>query len=276
MMIAGSVYAQEKVDYGTEPIVDTDLDALTDKGEVQIFGTDSNDPDTDDDGFFDGVEVLNGTNPLDASDPLVTQFAETVPDTTAERAPISWYFSRATGIVAYVLLWLVTFFGLSFRNPFLKRFVAPIYKLDMHIYFSFLALAFIFVHGLVLMFDTFVHLSLIEVLVPFTANPDVINVHAIAWGIIALYIMIILIITSLLRAKLPQKLWRGLHFLHVAVFALVVVHVLAIGTDFQSGAIRIGFLVSAGIVVFLYIVSLGEVIVRLVKKRNRTAQDIQQ
>jgi predicted ferric reductase len=276
MMIAGSVYAQEKVDYGKDPIIDTDLDALTDKGEAQIFGTDSNDPDTDDDGFFDGVEVLHGSDPLDASDPLVTQFTETVSDTTTERAPIAWYFSRATGIVAYVLLWLVTFFGLSFRNPLLKKFVAPIYKLDMHIYFSFLALAFVFVHGLVLLFDQFLHLSLIEVLVPFMANSDVVDVHAIAWGIIALYILVILIITSLLRAKLSQKLWRGLHFLHVVVFVFVAVHVLAIGTDFQSGVTKTGFLVSLGIVGFLYVLSLGEVIVRLTKKHDRTVQDVQQ
>lgn len=271
-----SVQAVTAIDYGTDPIIDTDLDGLTDKGEQQIFNTDPKDPDTDDDGFLDGVEVVHDADPLNVEDPLLTQFDEMVPDTTTERAPLSWYFSRATGIVAYIFLWLVIFFGLSFRNPLLKKFVAPIYKLDMHIYLSFLTLAFVFAHGLVLMFDTFIHLSLVDIFVPFAVDPGLIDSQAIAWGIIGLYILIVLIITSLLRTKLPQKLWRYLHFLHVALFALIVMHVLAIGTDFQGGIVKNIFLSSVGILGFLYIVSFGEMIMRLMKRIPQNPKNIQQ
>ncbi len=270
-----SVLAVTTIDYGTDPVIDTDLDGLTDKGEQQIFNTDQKDPDTDDDGFLDGVEVVHEVDPLNVEDPLLTQFDEMVPDTTTERAPLSWYFSRATGIVAYIFLWLVIFFGLSFRNPLLKKFVAPIYKLDMHIYLSFLTLAFVFAHGLVLMFDTFIHLSLMDIFVPFAVDPNVIDARAIAWGIIGLYILIILIITSLLRTKLPQKLWRYLHFLHVALFALIMVHVLAIGTDFQDGITKNIFLSSVGILGFLYVVSFGEMIMRLVKRNSQNSSNVQ-
>ncbi len=277
VLIAGdfSVQAVTTIDYGTDPVIDTDLDGLTDKGEQQIFNTDPKDPDTDDDGFLDGVEVVHEVDPLNVEDPLLTQFDEMVPDTTTERAPLSWYFSRATGIVAYIFLWLVIFFGLSFRNPLLKKFVAPIYKLDMHIYLSFLTLAFVFAHGLVLMFDTFIHLSLMDIFVPFAVDPNVIDARAIAWGIIGLYILIILIITSLLRTKLPQKLWRYLHFLHVALFALIMVHVLAIGTDFQDGITKNIFLSSVGILGFLYVVSFGEMIMRLVKRNSQNSSNVQ-
>lgn len=166
-----SVHAQENVDYGSEKaIVDTDLDGLTDRGEEQLFGTDIHDPDTDDDGFYDGVEVLQKSDPLDADNPLVTHFAETVSDASGERAPLAWYFSRATGIVAYIFLWLVLFFGFSFRNPLLKRFVAPLYKLDMHIYLSFLTIGFVVFHGAVLVFDKFIGLSLAEVFIPYLSQ----------------------------------------------------------------------------------------------------------
>lgn len=267
------VHATEMINYGSEPVVDGDLDGLTDKGETQIYKTDPKDPDTDDDGFLDGVEIVHEADPLDVKDPLLTTFHETVPDMTTERAPLSWYMSRATGIVAYVLLWLVIFFGLSFRNPMLKRFVAPIYKLDMHVYLSLLTFVFVLTHGIVLMFDAFMHFSLIDVLVPFVADPGMINTQAVAWGIIGLYILFILIVTSLLRAWLPQKLWRWLHFLHVVLFGLVAAHVLMIGTDFQIGLTRNIFLVSVYILTFLYVVSLGEVIIRLIKKRKNSRSE---
>ena len=41
---------------------DTDFDGMTDEEERE-FGTDPENPDTDGDGYLDGVEVLRGYNP---------------------------------------------------------------------------------------------------------------------------------------------------------------------------------------------------------------------
>ena len=46
------------------PAKDSDHDGLSDFEEVNIFGTDSNNPDTDGDGMKDGDEVKKGRNPL--------------------------------------------------------------------------------------------------------------------------------------------------------------------------------------------------------------------
>ncbi len=43
---------------------DSDFDGLTDTSEIATWKTNPASPDTDGDGFFDGVEVLNGFNPL--------------------------------------------------------------------------------------------------------------------------------------------------------------------------------------------------------------------
>lgn len=49
--------------------VDTDGDGLTDFDEVNVYGTNPNNPDTDGDGYNDGNEVTIGSNPLDPCDP---------------------------------------------------------------------------------------------------------------------------------------------------------------------------------------------------------------
>ena len=48
----------------TTPAGDSDGDGLTDEGEINIYGIDPNNPDTDSDGMPDGWEVQFGSNPL--------------------------------------------------------------------------------------------------------------------------------------------------------------------------------------------------------------------
>ncbi len=63
-----------EIDNGYSPLVagkklkevDTDKDDLDDEFELKL-GTSLNDPDSDDDGFWDGLEVARGYNPLNAN-----------------------------------------------------------------------------------------------------------------------------------------------------------------------------------------------------------------
>lgn len=49
---------------------DIDGDGILNDDEVNIYGTDPTNPDTDGDGIEDGVEIANGTDPLDICDPI--------------------------------------------------------------------------------------------------------------------------------------------------------------------------------------------------------------
>lgn len=42
---------------------DSDGDTLTDMTEINVYKTDPNNPDTDGDGFWDGLEIIKGFNP---------------------------------------------------------------------------------------------------------------------------------------------------------------------------------------------------------------------
>jgi gliding motility-associated-like protein len=56
---------------GGNPAADCDGDNLDNAGE-ELAGTDNNNPDTDNDGFIDGDEVLSGSDPLDSCSPSAT------------------------------------------------------------------------------------------------------------------------------------------------------------------------------------------------------------
>ncbi len=61
-------YMEDTV-YGTDPFnSDTDGDTLTDYEEVMTYGTDPASSDSDSDGVEDNMEILFGTDPMDASD----------------------------------------------------------------------------------------------------------------------------------------------------------------------------------------------------------------
>ena len=62
---SGTLNDWELIIYGTQMVLDSDGDNLTDTNETDIYGTDPNDIDTDDDNLDDGLEVLvYGTDPL--------------------------------------------------------------------------------------------------------------------------------------------------------------------------------------------------------------------
>jgi uncharacterized membrane protein YbhN (UPF0104 family) len=51
----------------------------------------------------------------------------------------------------------------------------------------------------------------------------------VAWGIAALYLLIAVEITSLVRRSLPNRLWRRVHYASFAIFALATIHGVAAG-----------------------------------------------
>ena len=62
---SGTLNDWELIIYGTQMVLDSDGDNLTDINETDIYGTDPDDIDTDDDTLDDGLEVLvYGTDPL--------------------------------------------------------------------------------------------------------------------------------------------------------------------------------------------------------------------
>lgn len=243
----------EEVDYGDSLVVDSDLDGLTDLGEEQIFHTDTTDPDSDSDGFLDGAEVIGGTDPSDSSDPQAKEII-TYSYPEDEDQLWSWYLSRSGGIVAILLLYVSIFFGSIIRVPFLKKWLAPVESLDIHKWISVQAFFFVLIHAVVLLWDKYIGFSPKDIFVPFASsyNPEMVTL-----GVLAMYGILALIITSYLRKHISHAFWRAIHFLNIFVYVAAFIHAFRMGTDFQDLLVQEVFIILTGILTAILVINLA-------------------
>jgi DMSO/TMAO reductase YedYZ heme-binding membrane subunit len=78
------------------------------------------------------------------------------------------------------------------------------------------------------------------VLVPFVATW---HPTAVAWGIVAFYVLLAVEVTSLLKPRIGRTWWRRTHYLSFALFAFSTVHAVMAGTDTRSGLVLIALAV---------------------------------
>ena len=149
---------------------------------------------------------------------------------------IWWYVTRASSLIAWVLLTVSVVLGILLSTRVLRKIDNPAWLQDLHRYVSGLALIFVGLHMVSLMLDDFVHFSLAELLIPgATAGSSVSSVQAktipIMLGIFAVYLMVAVQATSWLMNKLPRRFWKGLHYSSYVALILVTFHAAFSGTD---------------------------------------------
>jgi DMSO/TMAO reductase YedYZ heme-binding membrane subunit len=160
---------------------------------------------------------------------------------------LPWHVARAGGIVAWALVASSVIWGLALSTRALGRRPRPAWRYDLHRFLGGLAVAFTAVHVLAVVADSYVDFGLVNVLVPLTGDWHPL---AVAWGIVGLYLLLAVELTSLAMSRLSRRLWRRVHMASFLVFATTSVHALTAGTDRRS----IPFLVAvalAGAVVAL-------------------------
>jgi methionine sulfoxide reductase heme-binding subunit len=143
-----------------------------------------------------------------------------------------WYASRATGVVALLLLTAVLVLGIVVnrqgRLPGLPRFAVT----SLHRNFSLLAVAFIAVHVLTAVLDTFVKIPLLSGVIPFASGYERLW---LGLGAIAFDLMLAMIITSLVRGRLNRVLWRAIHLLAYLCWPVAFAHSIGSSRDLQHG-----------------------------------------
>jgi methionine sulfoxide reductase heme-binding subunit len=146
---------------------------------------------------------------------------------------LPWYIARSAGLVAWALLSASVIWGLTMSNrarPFGHR-PRPAWMLDLHRWLGGLATIFVGVHIVAILLDTYVNFSIVSVLVPFTASW---HDTAVAWGVVAMWLLLAVELTSLARRHLPRKAWRLVHGASFPLFGLATLHAFTAGTDAGS------------------------------------------
>lgn len=139
-----------------------------------------------------------------------------------------WYTARAGGMLGFALLTASVVLGLVLSGRArLKRW--PRFAVeDVHRFAGLLAGAFVGIHVLALLVDTYVPFSLSQILVPGTASYRPLPT---ALGVVAVELLAALAVANRYRKRLSYRFWRRTHYLNFAVWALALVHGITSGTD---------------------------------------------
>ena len=171
----------------------------------------------------------------------------TVTVLAATSTKLWWYVARSTGLVAWALTTASVLWGLALSTRALgPRPPAP-WLLDLHRFLGGLACAFVGLHIVGLVADTYTYWAWKEILVPLATKW---KPGPTAWGIVSMYVLIAVEATSLAMRRLPRKLWRGVHFLSFPLFVTASMHLLQAGTDRANYVLRWLVLLSVVAVLF--------------------------
>jgi DMSO/TMAO reductase YedYZ heme-binding membrane subunit len=139
-----------------------------------------------------------------------------------------WYITRATGLVALVLLTASTALGLLASVRYQRRGWPRFVTAGLHRNASVLACAFTGVHIITTLADGFVPIRLQDVVIPF------ISAYRPLWlglGAIAFDLMLALTVTSLIRTRLSYRTWRVVHWTAYLCWPVALLHGLGTGSD---------------------------------------------
>ncbi len=141
---------------------------------------------------------------------------------------VLWYATRATGVVALVLLTATVVLGVAGTARFAAPGLPRVLTAGLHRNLSLLVVGFVSVHVLTTVADSYTSIGLSSVIIPFNSD------YRRLWlglGTIAFDLLIAVTLTSLLRDRLSYRAWRAVHWLGYACWPVALWHGLGTGTD---------------------------------------------
>ena len=176
-----------------------------------------------------------------------------------------WYTTRATGIVALLLLTLVVTLGTLVANRMGGTFVGRFELNELHRSVSVVAMLFLFIHILTTVVDSYVSTGIISAFVPMTSAYKTIP---IAIGAVGFDLLLCVWISSLLKVRIKNESWRFIHWFSWLAYTSAIVHAYMSGSDTHDGA---GLLLVAGCAGIVLNVALWRYFGRPERAAGRTA-----
>jgi predicted ferric reductase len=159
-----------------------------------------------------------------------------------------WFITRAAGLTSYILIWLSVAWGLAVSNKILDSILHRTFTYDFHQYISLIAVAFIFLHITVLLFDQYLPYTPAQILVPFLSPYRPVWVGI---GVIAFYLTLLVTVTFYMRSIISMKTFRAIHVFSLVAYLGATIHGFLSGTDSSLPAVQYLYAGSFLSVVFL-------------------------
>ena len=168
----------------------------------------------------------------------------------SDSTQIWWYVTRSAGIIAYLLLWFSTVWGLAVPTKLLTPALEQTFTVDFHEFISLLSIGFTLLHVFVLTIDRYLPYTPLQILIPFLSPY---RPFWVGMGILSFYITLLVTVTFYLRSKIGMKTFRSLHVLSLLGYLGVTFHGLFAGTDSPLASMQIMYRGTALAVIFLMV-----------------------
>jgi sulfoxide reductase heme-binding subunit YedZ len=161
-----------------------------------------------------------------------------------------WLASRASGLVALVLVTISVGLGLAMAGKVMRRPGLSRKLLAIHEQTALAGLVAIAIHGITLLGDPWLHPGVSGIAVPFAMS---FRPLATGLGIVGGYLAALLGLSYYLRRRIGARLWRKAHRATVVVYMLGLAHAFAAGTDASTVWFRWWVLMTAPVIGGLFV-----------------------
>ncbi|MGE5288146.1 MAG: ferric reductase-like transmembrane domain-containing protein [Micromonosporaceae bacterium] len=139
-----------------------------------------------------------------------------------------WFATRASGLVALVLLTACVVLGILITVRFVSARWPRFLTVGLHRNLSVMVLSFVIVHVITTVADSYTQIKFPDAVIP------LISVYRPFWlglGAVAFDLLLALAVTSLVRMHLGHRMWRLTHWAAYACWPVAVLHGLGTGSD---------------------------------------------
>ena len=145
-----------------------------------------------------------------------------------------WYVMRSAGLTSWLFLTLALMWGTVASGRLAPTTRARRWILDLHPFLGAIGLGALALHIVAAVADTWVGLDWVDTVVPFTAGW---HPWGIAFGVVALWMLVVVQVTSLMRRRLGQVTWHRIHLVSYAMAWITGLHAVMNGSDLGNPAI---------------------------------------
>jgi sulfoxide reductase heme-binding subunit YedZ len=161
-----------------------------------------------------------------------------------------WLASRASGLLALVLVTISVGIGLAMAGKVMRRPGLSRKLLAIHEQTALAGLVAIAIHGITLLGDPWLNPGVAGVTVPFAMS---FRTAFTGLGVIAGYLAVLLGLSFYARKRIGARLWRKAHRATVVVYALGLVHAFGAGTDASTVWFRWWVMLTAPVIGGLFV-----------------------